>query len=111
MKRAYEESKGPATRFRWGTAYVTGLIRMKPTDAVTIRDTTLAVLGELDGPDSLHGGTEVRLQRLDKALRKWNAATPHKDVISAARARMDRICANVPKEDDAAATCKAFLTT
>jgi thiol-disulfide isomerase/thioredoxin len=108
LKRAYEESRGPATRFRYGSSYVTGLIRMRPTDTTTIRDATLRVLGELDA-DSLHNGTTARLQRLEKALRKWNANTEHEDVITAARARMNEICSKVPATDTATSTCRTFL--
>jgi hypothetical protein len=110
-KRAYEESKEPATRFRWGTTYVTSLIRLHPADAPAIREATLAVLGELDTPDALHGGTAARLQRLDEALRKWNATAQHNDVITAARARMSEICAKVPGEDGARPTCTGFLAS
>ena len=61
------------------------------------------------------------VQRLDKALRKWNTGTPHEDVIRAARARMNEICAKGPQvkadpakagqRDDASSACRNFLTT
>lgn len=111
MRRAYEESRGPATRFRWGAAYVTGLIRLRPTDTATIREATLAVLGELNGQDTLHSGTTMRLQRMEKALRKWNTTTEHNDVITAVRARMSQICAKVPADAPATSACRSFLTS
>jgi thioredoxin-related protein len=110
LKRAYNESRGPATRFRWGSLYVTGLIRMRPTDTAAIRDATLLVLSELNA-DALHSGTVARLQRLEKALRKWNANTAHEDVIKAVRARMNEICAKVPATEAATSTCRNFLST
>ena len=73
MKRAYEESRGPATRFRRGTNYVASLIRNRPTNAAAIRQATLFVLGELGSVDDLHGSNSARLQRLSNTLQKWNS--------------------------------------
>ena len=79
------------------------------------------MLSELDTRDAIHSGTAARVQRLDKALRKWNTGTPHDEVIRAARARMNEICAKGPqikadsaktdKSDDASSACRNFLTT
>ena len=32
LKRAYDASTGPATRFQWGTYYINGLLEMTPDD-------------------------------------------------------------------------------
>ena len=110
MKRAYDESKGPATRFRWGTSYVTGLIRLRPSDAAGIQQATLSVLGELGTADDLHGSNSSRLKRLDKALRKWNADGKHGDVLHAAQQRMKAVC-NGGGEGDVANACRGFLAS
>ena len=31
-ERAYHESKGPATRFQWGTSYLLAVMRLAPDD-------------------------------------------------------------------------------
>jgi len=107
MKRAYDESKGPATRFRWGTRYVTGLIRIRPTDTVAIQNATLSVLGEIGGANDLHGTNSSRLRLLDQALRKWNGGGKHEDVLRAARERMKSICSG--EAGDAVDACREFL--
>jgi hypothetical protein len=109
-KRAYDESKGPATRFRWGTNYVASLIRNRPTDAAAIRQATLSVLGELGTADDLHGSNSSRLRRLSAALQKWNANGQHAEVLRAAQERMKTVCGG-NAEGDAAAACRGFLTS
>ncbi len=109
LQRAYRESQGAATRFQWGTEYVSGLVRMRPNDDAEIRVAALAVLGELDGPDRIYSRTRVRLEKLDASLRKWNRRGRHAATIAVLRQRMDGICAKVPAGDPAHAACVGFL--
>jgi thiol-disulfide isomerase/thioredoxin len=109
LAQAYAQSQGTATRFQWGTDYLTGLIRMKPTDDAAIRTAGLSVLGELDGPDRLYRRTRIRLERLDHALSKWNAKGAHAATIAVLRQRMNGICGRIPQADAAYATCRDFL--
>lgn len=110
LERAYDESQGPATRFEWGTAYVRGLIRMRPEDEAAVRDAAIEVLGELEGPDRIHTRARTRLERLDASLREWGKDGEHADALAAIRERMDRICAAVPAGDaEAGRSCRGFL--
>ncbi len=109
LAQAYAQSQGTATRFQWGTDYVTGLIRMKPADDAAIRTAGLSVLGELDGPDRIYRRTRIRLERLDHALSKWNANGAHSATIAVLRQRVDDICGRIPQADAAHATCRDFL--
>jgi thiol-disulfide isomerase/thioredoxin len=109
LQRAYQESQGPATRFQWGTEYVSGLVRMRPNDDAAIRIAALAVLGELDGPDRIYSRTRVRLEKLDASLRKWNRHGRHAATIAVLRRRMDGICAKLSAGDPAHAACVGFL--
>lgn len=109
FERAYRESKGPATRFQWGTSYVASLIRMRPTDEARIRDATLEVLAEL-GPDGLYQRTNARIERLERELAKWNADGSKKAAIAAVQARMKQLCSQIPDtEAEAKAACTGFL--
>ena len=107
----YTEARGLATRFQWGTIYATGLLRLAPDDPARISEVTNGVLGELDGPDRIYRRGRMRLVRLDKALRKWDADArgAHHEVIVALRARMQQICVKVPAAEPAHASCEAFL--
>jgi thioredoxin-related protein len=107
-KRAYDESKGPVTRFRWGTNYVASLIRNRPGDAAAIQAATLSVLGELGSAEDLHGSNSSRLKRLSNNLKKWNADGKHGDVLRAARDRMKVVCGG-GAEADVAEACRGFL--
>jgi thiol-disulfide isomerase/thioredoxin len=110
LERAYDESQGPATRFEWGTAYVRGLIRMRPDDEAAVRDAAIEVLGELEGPDRIHTRVRTRLGRLDTSLREWGRNGRHADALAAIRGRMDRICTAIPAGDaQAGRSCRAFL--
>jgi protein disulfide-isomerase len=74
LERGYRESKGPATRFQWGTQYLHGLLRLSPEDASRITAAVLEVTGELEGPERIHARTRTRVERLDAALADWAAA-------------------------------------
>jgi len=109
--RSYRDASGAATRFQWGARYVTGLLKLDPGDGARIRTVTAKVLGELDGPDRIYRRARLRLERLDKALRKWNETDKgsHADVLGALRARMQQICVTIPAAEAAHASCEAFL--
>jgi protein disulfide-isomerase len=111
LDQAYHESQGTATRFQWGSLYVSGLLRMAPKDTQRITEAGTAVLGELDGPDRIYRRARVRLQRLDQELRAWNDAAKgaHQDVLQALHERMQQICVKIPSQDAAHSSCEAFL--
>ena len=101
----------PATRFQCGTSYVASLIRIRPQDDARIRDATLAVLAELDGPDRLHQRTNARVERLERELAKWNADGSKTATIAAVQARMQQVCSTIPDAESAAkAACVGFLS-
>jgi thiol-disulfide isomerase/thioredoxin len=109
LERAYRESQGAATRFQWGTEYVLGLLRMQPQDAVAIREATLAVLGELDGPDRIHRRTARRLEKLDQQLQAWGKDDAQAKTLVALRARRDELCAAIPAGEASRKDCENFL--
>jgi protein disulfide-isomerase len=110
-EQGYTESRGLATRFQWGAIYASSVLRLAPDNASKISEVTSGVLGELDGPDRIYQRARMRLVRLDKALRKWDADAKgaHHEVIVALHARMQQICVKVPAAEPAHATCEAFL--
>lgn len=110
---AYRESQGTATRFQWGSLYVSGLLRLAPKDTQRITDASSSVLSELDGPDRIYRRARVRLEKLDRELRAWNDASKgsHADVLQGLHQRMQVICVKIPDTDAARASCDAFLKT
>lgn len=113
FSEGYAEARGPATRFQWGTFYAASLLRLDPDDADKILNVTGQVLSELDGPDRIYRRARMRLARLDKSLRKWNADTGnvHHAVIVGLHERMQHICVKIPHAEPARASCDAFLAS
>ncbi|HEY1724477.1 MAG TPA: thioredoxin family protein [Steroidobacteraceae bacterium] len=111
LDQAYRESQGAATRFQWGELYVSGLLRMSPSDSGRIQQAGSSVLGELDGEDRIYRRARIRLATLDRELRAWNDASKgqHADVLQTLHTRMQEICVKIPDADPARASCDAFL--
>lgn len=109
LERGYRESRGPATRFQWGSMYVDGLLRMAPADHARIRAAVLEVIGELEGPDRIHARTRVRLEKLDAALDRWAAEQGGSEVLAAIGQHWKRICDALPADDPAREGCAGLL--
>jgi hypothetical protein len=108
-ERAYRESEGIATRFQWGAAYLSALLRLAPTEHARIRDTGMAIIAELDGPDRIQARTRALLEKLDGRLRKWNSRHQYDADIHALHARMSATCGKLPDDDAGRGSCRKFL--
>ena len=107
--RAYEQSRGAATRFQWGSNYLQALLRMAPTDLKRLQAAGLAVLGELDAPDAIYRRSRIRLAKLDASLREWVKQDASRAATAKAlRERVKQTCGRLPATDPASATCRAF---
>ena len=119
LRRAYQESEGPATRFQWGYGYIDGLIEMTPEDADTIAAETDQVLSELDGhADAIHGRTGRIMKRLGEKLASWNEDGRYDQQVAAIQNRVASLCAGISDvtggaavdgDDSSVMTCQAFL--
>jgi len=109
LARSYRTAQGPATRFQWGVGYVRGLLRMRPQDESAIRLATLDVLDDLAASGDLHGRTRRSLVRLESGLKDWNKDAAHAGTLAAVHERMQGICAKLPADDPARASCESFL--
>lgn len=109
LERGYDESRGPATRFQWGTYYVTGLIEMTPDDEERIQAETVRVVGELGAARAFHQRPKAQLERLQNKLEEWNQDGRHAAAITRIRKGVLGICAEVAGDAPARATCEGFL--
>jgi thiol-disulfide isomerase/thioredoxin len=110
FERSYRESRGAATRFQWGSRYLSALLRMTPADTARIRAVAISVVKELDGPDRIQARTRFGLDRLEGRLRKWNDSREHAAVIQAIRTQMRGVCKKLPPSDGGVASCRKFLS-
>ena len=109
LARGYEEARGPATRFQWGTYYVLGLIEMVPEDEDRIAAATLRVVGELAATRAFHQRPKAQLERMQGKLESWNADGVHAAAIARIRDGVRQVCAAIPDPDPARASCDGFL--
>jgi len=73
-RKAYEASKGPATRFQWGANYVRALIRLQPENPKLINETALGLFDELESSGDAFVGRNFRVLRsLNKTLIAYTA--------------------------------------
>ena len=108
LAEAYQEARGPASRFQWGFQYLDGLLRLAPDDVATIEKVGIAVLAELDGPNRIHRRTLSRLTRFDKSLRQWNTTPQRAAVVGKFRTRVEQACAKSPGDLATEQGCSGF---
>ncbi len=111
LKRAWEVCEGPATRFQWGNYYVAGLIEMVPEQTTLIRDTVVQVFDELAQTNAFYQRPKRQLERLERRLSEWSENADTTEAMTQIRARVSEVCAALPDDDEAKATCQSFLTS
>lgn len=109
LKRAYDMSKGPATRFEWGSYYLVGLLEMAPTDTQRIHDTTVGLIAELQKGSGFYQRPKRQLQRLEQRLQTWGKDSDNQAAVSEIRDSVLTVCASADSEFESRETCEAFL--
>jgi thioredoxin-related protein len=109
LQKAYDSTRGPATRFQWGYYYLTGLLEMAPTDVERIHATTIGLLAELQRSNAFHQRPKAQLLRLENNLIEWGDDNGKQSALLEIRESVLDICGRVPAEDTARETCEAFL--
>ncbi len=109
LKQAYDATKGPATRFQWGYYYLAGLMEMTPGDTQLIHDTTVGLIEELQNSGGLYHRPKAQLSRLEGRLLDWSQTNDHEVALAEIRVSVMEICSTASRQDEARATCEAFL--
>ena len=108
--KAWAAATGAATRLQWGASYVNALVELAPQDSARIEDVAARVIGELDPvPDTFYDRNRRALERIGKKLAAWNKGGGHNDALQRLAAQMGSVCAKLPADDPARATCGAVL--
>lgn len=73
-RKAWEDSKGHATRFQWGTSYLQKLIKHTPEKTKEIKETSEKLMGELiKDSDAFMGRNKKRLERISTSYKDWES--------------------------------------
>lgn len=111
-EKAWNESKGPATRLQWGSSYVNRLIDMAPQDETRIKVATARVLSELESvPETFYERNRRGLEKMGTGLLAWNDTGRHTAVMKELRAQLDTICNRLPPADEARGACSGLFKT
>jgi len=111
LKKAYDASTGPATRFQWGYYYLAGLLEMTPDNSELIRSATIDVIRELEAGSGFYQRPKAQLGRLEQKLLDWSEETDKEDVIVEIRADVLAVCGNFSDQEGSFETCQSFLDT
>lgn len=106
-EKAYDNSKGYATRLQWGSAYARACIRLQPNDSDRIVTAAARVIGEIQGVN-WSSWVQRSIDRLETVLTDWNASGEHDAALAEIRSAMLEVCGTA--EHQSAATCKKFLS-
>lgn len=109
LRKAYDASTGPATRFQWGYYYLAGLLEMTPEDTGLIQSATIEVIRELGPGSGFYQRPKAQLGRLEEKLLQWSEETEQADAINAIRVEVLAVCSNFAKQESSLETCQSFL--
>jgi thiol-disulfide isomerase/thioredoxin len=111
-RKAYENSRGRYSRFRWGSTYLRQVIELEPDDEMAIEAESLDILAELLAlDDAFAGGNYSRLGQLETAYQTWNEEGTHDKAVTTIREFVHQACSRYPAEgeDSAQERCNGFL--
>ena len=109
--KAWENSKGTATRLQWGASYINYLVDLSPNDSARIERTALAIVAEVGPtPDMFYGRSARSLKRLASKLKAWNKNSTHQVSLDLVQAQLTGICKLLPKQDLSRSTCDSVFT-
>lgn len=111
FRQAWEATRNPLDRVRWGSSYVRRLISMDPQNAAEIERATSAVLADITSQANGLDAYQRTLERLGDSLLEWSGDDAARgDVVNALRTQVDNSCAALNADDPGADICEQFLS-
>ena len=108
--KAWDTSKGAATRLQWGASYINYLVDLSPDDNQKIERTALAIISELEPtPDVFYGRTARSLKRIGTKLNIWNKNSAHRASLELVQTRLTSVCKSLPANEQSRNTCEAVF--
>ncbi|MGI1677266.1 MAG: thioredoxin family protein [Cellvibrionaceae bacterium] len=109
LASAYEASTGNATKFQWGVEYVTGLMRMKPTEVEKISTITTQLINDLERPiDILSGRNFKRLNTLLDNAKNWETNPQRISALEKFHKTIFTLCHSTIANTQAEQNCKTL---
>ncbi len=108
LRKGYDTSTGPATRFQWGYMYLVGLLEMAPEDVATIEAVTVSLISEVQAGGGLYNRPKAQLERLEGRLRTWSEEYGGPPALASIRSAVAALCGKDPEAASRAA-CESFL--
>lgn len=108
-ERAYQASKGPATRLQWGASYVAALVDLGPQEGARIEKAATTLLADAaKDKDAFYERSGRSLRRVTGKLLSWNAAGEHADELQRVRARHRDVCLGIAVADPRRQLCEGL---
>jgi thioredoxin-related protein/tetratricopeptide (TPR) repeat protein len=111
-EKAWEASRGPRTRVRWGWAYLNNLVEISPENVPAIRDTGVQLLAEMASQDNWQDYYAPTISRINDRLLEWyevGESAEREVALDVIRTKMQSQCGKVASSDQDATTCSNFL--
>lgn len=109
-EKAWKASQGPATRLQWGSAYVSRLLELTPTDTPRIEAAASGVLAELaPTPETFYHRNRRSLEKMGQRLRVWGDQHHNKPLVHQLAQQLMAVCAKLPENDEALASCQGVF--
>ena len=108
--RAFDSSRGPATRLQWGAGYLQVLVDLAPGETARIESVVGQLLDEgAQDSGAFHKRSASSLKRVARALQSWNRDGAHAASMQRLQARLNQVCTRVDAGAGRKAECRALL--
>ena len=105
-EKAWNESKGSATRLQWGSGYVNRLLELSPQDTSRIEKAAAGVLSELEPTSEIFYERNRRdLEKMGQRLLAWNDKGQHAAVLKKLTLQLGAVCAKLPPQSESQDAC------
>ena len=108
LRKGWETSSGPATRFQWGAYYLDGLLEMAPADVATIRAVTVAMVDEVLAGGGFFLRPKAQLAQLGEKLEAWSETNDMAPALQSIRSAVAAACGR-DGDGSSRAACESFL--
>ncbi len=112
-RKAWETTKVPMHRARWGGGYVSRLVSMSPESVADIRAVSAQVLQEILSQNDGLQNYKSRLERMNRSLLEWSKTEQDSraPVLAGLRAQIEAVCSDENKSADVESPCTQYFLT